>query len=141
MATARPDPVTAAHDALIANINAMLTVRGMKKAHLARKVAAIGGPTKKTIYNILSKTHPPNIKTWGALAKALGAPLWVLLIPGLHEHEELLTVEAMTRMERLMDSYVAADPEHREEIETVAIAAAIRKRAKNALPHPGGASK
>lgn len=131
MAATQKDPLAIAVDAFIANTTGKLEVDGMKRAHLARKVESAGGPSKKTIYNVLSRAYPPNIETLGSFARALRAPLWVLLIPGLHEHKELLTSEAMARIERLIEAYLEADPEQRAGIETVAAAAVITRRAKS----------
>jgi lambda repressor-like predicted transcriptional regulator len=104
---------------------AVLEERGMSKADLARTLKAADGPSKKTVYNILNKTHPPNIGQWAQIAKALEIPLWVLLVDGLHKHESMLSASAMRRLVALVDNYVSSSDTKREEIEAVARAAAI----------------
>lgn len=97
----------------------------MKRAELARKSKAVGGPSKKTIYNILNKSHPPNIENWAHLAKLLDVPLWVLLVDDLTKHEELLSPGGIKRLVALMEHYLASTEAKRMEIEAVAKAGAI----------------
>lgn len=124
------DPIAVAQDHFSANVDAVLRARGMKRVDLARKAGGNGGPSSKTVYNILNRAHPPNLKKWGALAAALKIPLWVLLIPGLAEYDELLTTAGLHRLEKLLSDYLASDPEKRRETEEVASAGAITKRLK-----------
>jgi hypothetical protein len=128
------DPrVHAAHDALSANVLALLKVREMKRVKLARDVEAAGGPVSKTTYNILSKRHPPNLDNWAFIAKALDVPLWVLLIPGLDQHEDLLKDDGLKRLVKLVENYMACDDMRRSEAEIVAQAGAIMKKSNGRL--------
>lgn len=120
--------INAAQDALAANVLAILKVREMKRVKLARAVEAAGGPVSKTTYNILSKKHPPNLDNWAFIAKALDIPLWVLLIPGLDEHDDLLKNDGLKRLVKLVESYMACDDGKRQEAEIVAQAGSIMRR-------------
>lgn len=128
MAKLVDERIAAAQDAFSANTLAVLRVRDMKRAKLARAVAAAGGPVVKTTYNILNKRHPPNLENWAFIAKALDIPLWVLLIPGLDRHEDLLKADGLKRLVRLVESYMACSPEKRSEVELVAQAGAVVNR-------------
>jgi hypothetical protein len=111
-----------------ASVLAVLEERRMKKSDLARASEAIGGPSKKTVYNILNKKHPPNIAQWAQLAQALEIPLWVLLIDDVHKHRDLLNQGGLKRLVGVVESYLASKPEKRAEIETVADSARITSR-------------
>jgi len=117
-----------AQEALSANTLAILAVREMKRVDLARELQANGGPTLKTTYNILSKRHPPNLENWAYIARALDVPLWVLLVPGLDQHPEILKADGLRRLVQLVENYVACDDSRRREAEIVAQAGAIVKR-------------
>jgi hypothetical protein len=121
--------IDAAQDALAANVLAILKVRDMKRVKLARAVEAAGGPVTKTTYNILSKRHPPNLDNWAFIAKALDIPLWVLLIPGLDQHDDLLKNDGLKRLVKLVENYMACDDTRRTEAEVVAHAGSIVRRA------------
>jgi hypothetical protein len=123
--------VHAAHEALSANVLAILKVREMKRVKLARAVEADGGPVTKTTYNILSKRHPPNLDNWAFIAKALDVPLWVLLIPGLDKHPDVLRTDGLKRLVKLVDNYMACDDTRRGEAEVVAQAGAILRRSNS----------
>lgn len=120
-----------AHEALSANVLAILKVREMKRVKLARAVEADGGPVTKTTYNILAKRHPPNLDNWAFIAKALDVPLWVLLIPGLDQHEDLIKNDGLKRLVKLVDNYMACDDQRRGEVEVVAQAGAIMKKSRS----------
>jgi len=123
------DPrIHTAHEALSANVLAILKVREMKRVKLARAVEADGGPVLKTTYNILAKRHPPNLENWAFIAKALDVPLWVLLIPGLDQHEDILKADGLKRLVKLVDNYMACDDAKRTEAEIVAQAGSIVRR-------------
>lgn len=115
-------------DALSDNVVAILKVRRMKKVALARAAEAAGGPVMKTTYNILSKKHPPNLENWSFIAKALNVPLWVLLIPRLDQHEDLLKEDGLKRLVTLVDNYMACDESRRADAETVAHSGAILRK-------------
>lgn len=120
--------VESAQDALSANALAILRVRQMKRVKLAREIQSAGGPVVKTTYNILAKRHPPNLENWSFIAKALDVPLWVLLVPGLDKHEDLLKDGSLRRLVKLVENYMACDDVRRQEAEVVAQAGAILKR-------------
>lgn len=120
--------VEEAQDALSANALAIIKVRKMKRVDLARLIEADGGGVLKTTYNILAKKHPPNIENWSFVAKALQVPLWVLLVPGLHDHEEILQDDGLKRLAKLVANYLACDDEKRRDADTVAQAGAIVRR-------------
>lgn len=120
--------VQEAQDALSANVMAILSVRNMKRVDLARIIEADGGGVSKTTYNIIAKKHPPNLENWAPIAKALKVPLWVLLVPGLHEHIELLQEDGLRRLAKLVANYLACDDEKRRDADTVAQAGAIVRR-------------
>jgi hypothetical protein len=120
--------VHTAHEALSANVLAILKVREMKRVKLARAVEADGGPVSKTTYNILAKRHPPNLDNWAFIAKALDVPLWVLLIPGLDQHADLIKNDGLKRLAKLVDNYMTCDDQRRGEAEVVAQAGAIMKK-------------
>lgn len=119
----------AAQDALSANVLAILGVREMKRVDLARAIESDGGPVSKTTYNILAKNHPPNLENWAYIAKALDIPLWVLLIPGLDKHIDMLKADGLKRLVKLVNNYIACDDERRAEAEVVAQSGAILKKA------------
>lgn len=120
--------INAAQDALAANVLAILKIRDMKRVKLAKAVEAAGGPVSKTTYNILSKRHPPNLDNWAFIAKALDIPLWVLLIPGLDQRDDLLKNDGLKRLAKLVENYMACDDAKRQEAEIVAQAGAIMRR-------------
>jgi hypothetical protein len=123
------DPrVHTAHDALSANVLALLEVREMKRVKLAKAVQSAGGPVMKTTYNILSKRHPPNLENWAFIAKALDVPLWVLLIPGLDQRPDMLKEDGLKRLVKLVENYMACDDSRRGEAEVVAQAGAIMRK-------------
>lgn len=53
-------------------------------------------------------------------AAELQVPVWALLVPGLHQHHELLTDGALGGLEGLVSDYLASAPARRKEIETFA---------------------
>lgn len=126
--------IDAAQDALAANVLAILKVRDMKRVRLAQAVEAAGGPVSKTTYNILGKKHPPNLDNWAFIAKALDIPLWVLLIPGLDKHEDLLKNDGLKRLAKLVNNYMACDDTRRGEAEVVAHAGAILRKSPGKAP-------
>lgn len=100
----------------------------MSRADLARASKAAGGPSKKTIYNILNNAHPPKLENFAHLAGALDVPLWVLLVTDIHKHPDLLTPAALKRAVGVMQDYLACSPQDRVDIETVARSGAIKAK-------------
>ena len=66
-------------------------------------------------------------------AAALDRPLWPLLIPGLHEHRELLVKGGLEGLEGVVENYLASTPAKRTEIEIVARAGAAVSRRRPEL--------
>jgi hypothetical protein len=72
-------------------------------------------------------------------AAELRVPLWALMIPGLDEHPELLVEGALEGLQSVVENYLASDPATREELKSVARAAAnVPRRSRDA--RQGGAS-
>lgn len=86
------------------------------------------GPSEKTVNNALKARHDAKISTLNAIAEALEVPLWVLLIPGLDKHVDLLKNDGLRRMVKLVENYMACDDAKRADAETVAQAGAILRK-------------
>lgn len=114
-----PD-IRAIQEVAAANADAILEARGMTRADLARAMKAGGGPTKKTVYNVLNKTNQPTFKNLAQVAKALGIPLWTLLIPDLRRHRELLEPGALKGLATVVENYLETHPTKRAKIERMA---------------------
>lgn len=110
-----------------ANLSAILRERAMKKADLARLVAAADGPTKKTVYNIF-EGKPPRFENIVHLAEALDVPPWTLFLPSLSKHSELLKPGALKNLATVVENYLESTAAKRTEIEAVAAAAAVVSR-------------
>lgn len=72
-----------------------------------------------------SKGPRATIGDMGKIANALDCPLWVLMIPGLSDHPELLDGPGLQRLVRLMERYIECDDSKRFDVEVVAQAGAI----------------
>lgn len=54
------------------------------------------------------------------IAEQLDAPLWVLFIPGLSEHPELLQREGIARIKQLVTNYMAMNDHARNGVDVLA---------------------
>jgi transcriptional regulator with XRE-family HTH domain len=120
--------VARAIESASAIITVLLEERAMNGAELARLTKKRGGPSRKTVYNVLKKEHLPDFESLVHIAEALDVPPWTLLIEGLEKHRELLKPGGMRELASIVDSYLKSTPEKRAEIETVARAAALVSR-------------
>lgn len=126
----RSKTIATAEVAFRENIIGILESFQMNPADLARLLRSVKGPSKKTVYNLLSGKHPPNLKTWGAAADVLGVPLWVILIPGLSARRELLEPSQTQALEKLVNDYLICGEEARDSIRRVADGCAVLERHK-----------
>jgi hypothetical protein len=62
----------------------------------------------------------PSLNEMAATAEALGVPLWIMMIPGLSKHPELLKVGALKPLEAVVENYVESSPSRRSDIEETA---------------------
>lgn len=114
-------PVTQmALDVISENASAILKVRGMTPGQLGDAAEKAGTLSRKTVYNILNQDKPPNIESLAPLAELLGVPLWALQLPGLKNHQELLSPGALRALEEIVHNYLASDPARRRDIEETA---------------------
>lgn len=88
----------------------------MKRAHLADRSAN----NKKTIYNVLDLEHPANLESVAKIAEKLDVPLWMLFIPGLDKHRELLKDGALKPLQAIVQNYLESAPSRRTDIEETA---------------------
>lgn len=75
-----------------------------------------------------AKAGKATLADLGRGAEALKVPLWPMLIPGLHEHPELLVKGGLEGLEGVVENYLASTPAKRAEIEIVARAGAAVSR-------------
>ena len=92
-----------------ATIAANLATLMQQRQWKARDLASRCSVSFRQIHNILNGTSVPSVETVDELARAFGLRGWHLLIPQLPD--ELL---ASVAVERLMDDFMAADPEGRD---------------------------
>lgn len=102
-------------ETLAENLAAIMKRRGLKDrkvSALAKSVGASIGP--KTVNNIQNKRHATTLETLSAVAEALRVPAWMLLLPKLNP--EIPNDPAVLK---LLDDYLACDPETRRAIERI----------------------
>jgi hypothetical protein len=62
----------------------------------------------------------PSLNEMAATAEALGVPLWVLLIPGLSKHREILKAGALKPLQAIVENYLVSSEIRRPDIEETA---------------------
>jgi hypothetical protein len=72
----------------------------------------------------------PSLNKMAATAEALGVPLWVLFIPGLSKHRELLKDGALKPLQAIVQNYLESAPSRRIDIEETARVGARFSRPK-----------
>lgn len=75
--------------------------------------------TETQLAQVLAKSDA-HISEYGLVAEALDVPLWLLFIPGLNDHPELLDAEGMERLRALVENYIASSDEQRRGIDVLA---------------------
>lgn len=90
-----------------------------KMQRSARGVADKIGISNKTVSNMLNAAHSTQIGTADAVAEELGVPLWQLLCP----HFPRGPIDE-SRLARLIEDYMTANPNDREQLERFAALAA-----------------
>lgn len=68
------------------------------------------------------------LSDYNDIATALDVPLWVLMIPGLDRHPELLQGDRMRRFVALVENYLACSNAQRADAELVALAGSVVRR-------------
>lgn len=133
--SAARSPLDIGMDAFAKNVAARmeaLSVEGDRELfRMVRQRSRQDGPSEKTVNNALNARHDAKISTLNSIAEALEVPLWVLLIPGLDRHPDLLRGEGLKRLACLVENYMACDDARRGEAEIVAQAGAILRKANN----------
>jgi lambda repressor-like predicted transcriptional regulator len=94
-------------------VRATLNERGMKTVNLADR----DQKNKKTVYNVLDLEHPAKLESMAKIAEKLDIPLWMLMIPGLAKHKELLKPGALKPLKAIVENYLASDKDRRIDIE------------------------
>jgi hypothetical protein len=132
--SAARSPVDVGMDAFAKNVAARmdaLSIEGDRELYkMVKQRSRQDGPSEKTVNNAVKARHDAKISTLNSIAEALEVPLWVLLVPGLDKHPDLLRGDMPKRLARLVESYMACDDGKRGDIETVALAGAILKKSK-----------
>lgn len=99
----------------------LLQVRKLTQPEVARQLKRRGTTVStKTINNIVHAKHSPEVGNMAALADFLAVPLWVMLIPSLPM--EMLQGDLLKRLDKMIQDYIACDPEGRMHTENVAAA-------------------
>lgn len=68
------------------------------------------------------------LSDYNDIATALDVPLWVLMIPGLDRHPELIERDRMKRFVALVENYLACNNAQRADTELVALTGAVVRR-------------
>jgi hypothetical protein len=130
--SAARSPLEIGMDAFAKNVAARMEALEIeddrKLFQMVKQRSRQAGPSEKTVNNAVNARHDAKISTLNSIAEALEVPLWVLLIPGLDKHPDLLRGEGLKRLVRLVENYMTCDDGRRSEAEVVAHAGAILKR-------------
>lgn len=114
----------ALRDALAAfapNMVNMLKERGLNQSELWRQLKRRGHEVSpKTVNNLANAKHSSEIGNLAAVADHFGVPLWVMLIPALPP--DLVSKGSLERLNKLVQDYIACDPDDRKHAENVAAA-------------------
>jgi hypothetical protein len=105
-----------AQSAFSETVGAALSVRGMKAVNLADR----DQKNKKTVYNVLDLKHPANLESMAKIAEKLDIPLWMLMIPGLAKHRDLLKPGALKPLRAIVENYLESSASRRTDIEECA---------------------
>lgn len=62
-----------------------------------------------TLQKLQAKGNRARISEYGQIAEALDCPLWILFIPGLSKHPELMDEDGLKRIRKLVENYLASD--------------------------------
>lgn len=119
-----------AQSAFSDNVKAAIDVREMKAARLADR----GDKNKKTVYNVLALGHPAKLESLAKIAEKLDIPLWMLMIPGLAEHRDLLKPGALKPLKAIVDNYLNTSPGRRDDIEECARVCARLSNSRGSTP-------
>lgn len=109
-----------AWNAFRGNVKKVLEMRGMNVNGLGIEVERKTRTVKKTVYNALKATHPPEMKSLVDIAETLNIPLWLLMIPDMPA--ELLDGPEREKFLRTVENYKACDSTRRDQVANFAAA-------------------
>jgi hypothetical protein len=120
------DALAVAQAAFAASLTHLLEHTGINESELGRQVNRRAKEvSQKTINNIANARTNSELGNFAVIADYFDVPLWVMLIPGLPK--EMVSGEALKRLNKMIQDYIATDPEDRKHAENIAAAYVKRK--------------
>lgn len=117
----KPEALQGALAAFAPKLDHLLKKQGMSQSELGRQLKRRGhAVAPKTINNIVNAQHSAQIGNMASIADFFGVPLWVMLIPGLPL--DMVEGESLLRLNKMIQDYIATEPENRQHAENIAAA-------------------